>query len=106
MPALACGSVMIIKASETNPLSALFLVSLSTQARAPSGVINCLIGGTEAGQTLASHMRVRKLSFTGSVDVKRRVQTASAQRNLKSATLELGGKTPVIMFQDTYIERL
>ncbi|KAI1812447.1 aldehyde dehydrogenase [Poronia punctata] len=104
-PALACGNVMIIKTSEVNPLSTLYMASLANEAGIPAGVINCLTGGAEAGEALAAHMRVRKISFTGSVEVGRRVQMASARSNLKSVTLELGGKSPVTVFADADIEK-
>jgi aldehyde dehydrogenase (NAD+) len=104
-PALASGNVMIIKTSEANPLSTLFMASLANEAGIPAGVINCLTGGAEAGQALAAHMKIRKISFTGSVDVGRRVQVAAAQSNLKSVALELGGKSPVVVFPDADIDR-
>lgn len=103
-PALACGNTIVIKTSEQNPFSTLFMASLSTQAGIPPGVINCLTGGVEAGHALASHMRIRKISFTGSVAVGKLVQQAAAASNLKSVTLELGGKSPVVVFPDADID--
>lgn len=103
-PALACGNTIVIKTSEQNPFSTLFMASLPTQAGIPPGVINCLTGGVEAGHALASHMRIRKISFTGSVAVGKLVQQAAAASNLKSATLELGGKSPVVVFPDADID--
>ncbi|KAI0467599.1 aldehyde dehydrogenase [Xylaria cf. heliscus] len=102
-PALACGNAMIIKTSETNPLSTLYMASLANLAGIPSGVINCLTGGAEVGHALAAHMKIRKISFTGSIPVGKRVQITAAESNLKSVTLELGGKSPVIVFADADI---
>ncbi|KAI0184552.1 aldehyde dehydrogenase domain-containing protein [Xylaria flabelliformis] len=104
-PALACGNVMIIKTSETNPFSTLYMASLANSAGIPPGVINCLTGGAEAGHALASHMKIRKISFTGSIPVGKRVQIAAAESNLKGVTLELGGKSPVIVFEDADIDK-
>ncbi|KAI0863771.1 aldehyde dehydrogenase domain-containing protein [Xylaria cubensis] len=104
-PALACGNVMIIKTSETNPFSTLYMASLANEAGIPPGVINCLTGGAEAGHALAAHMKIRKISFTGSIPVGKRVQIAAAESNLKGVTLELGGKSPVIVFEDADIDK-
>lgn len=104
-PALACGNSIIIKASEYNPFSSLFLASLSKEAGIPDGVINCLVGGGEVGEALASHMKIRKISFTGSITTGKRVQIAAAKSNLKSVTTELGGKSPQIIFPDADLER-
>jgi aldehyde dehydrogenase (NAD+) len=103
-PALAAGNVIISKASETNPFSSLFLGELAIEAGIPAGVLNVLVGAVECGSALANHMKVRKISFTGSVAVGRKIQVAAAQSNLKSVTLELGGKTPVIVFPDADID--
>ncbi|KAG8162806.1 hypothetical protein KVR01_007284 [Diaporthe batatas] len=99
-PALAAGNVMVVKASETNPFSTLVAARLTTQAGIPPGVINVLVGGPEAGDALARHMRIRKISFTGSGIVGKKIQAAAAQSNLKRVTLELGGKSPLIVFDD------
>lgn len=103
-PALAAGNVIIIKASETNPLSTLFAVSLASQAHIPNGVIQCVTGGLEPGKALAEHAKIRKLSFTGSISAGKAIQVAAARSNLKSVTLELGGKSPVVVFPDTYLD--
>lgn len=104
-PALAAGNSIIIKTSEYNPFSALFLASLTKQAGSPDGTINCLVGGADAGEALASHMRIRKISFTGSVPTGKKVQVAAARSNLKSVTTELGGKSPHIIFADADLEK-
>ena len=103
-PALAAGNAMVVKTSEANPFSTLFLASLTREAGIPPGALNCLTGGPEAGSALASHARVRKISFTGSVAVGRMVQEAAARSNLKSVTLELGGKSPLLVFPDADLE--
>jgi len=103
-PALAAGNVVIVKASDTNPFSTLFVVSLAVKAGIPPGVINCITGGVEAGAALAGHMKIRKISFTGSIATARHVQIAAAKSNLKSVTLELGGKSPIIVFPDADLD--
>ncbi|KAM5352588.1 hypothetical protein ACJ41O_005310 [Fusarium nematophilum] len=104
-PALACGNSIIIKTSELNPFSTLFMASLATQAGIPPGALNCLVGGVEAGNALSSHMDIRKISFTGSIGVGKLIQVAAAKSNLKSVTLELGGKSPLIVFPDANLEK-
>jgi aldehyde dehydrogenase (NAD+) len=99
-PALAVGNVIITKASEMNSLSTLFLGELAIQAGFPPGTVNILLGAVEAGTALSSHMKIRKISFTGSIAVGRKIQVAAAQSNLKRVTLELGGKSPVLVFPD------
>ncbi|KAI0872111.1 aldehyde dehydrogenase domain-containing protein [Hypoxylon argillaceum] len=104
-PAIAAGNAIVLKASEQNPLSTLFLASLTKEAGFPDGVINIFTGGAEAGSALASHMKIRMISFTGSIGVGKLVQQAAARSNLKKVTLELGGKSPVIVFQDADLEK-
>lgn len=70
------------------------------QAGIPPGVLNALNGAVEAGSALSSHMKIRKISFTGSLSTARHIQIAAAKSNLKNVTLELGGKSPVIIFPD------
>lgn len=99
-PALAAGNVMISKASEMNPFSSLILASLAIEAGIPPGVLDVLVGAVEAGAALSSHMKIRKISFTGSVTVGKKIQTAATNSNLKRVTLELEGKSPVVVFDD------
>ncbi|KAI8725364.1 Aldedh domain-containing protein [Fusarium sp. LHS14.1] len=103
-PALDCGNSMIIKTSEANTFSTLFMASLAIEAGIPPGALNCLVGGAEADNTLSSHMDIRKISFTGSIGVGKLIQIAAAKSNLKSVTLELGGKSPIIVFPDANLE--
>jgi aldehyde dehydrogenase (NAD+) len=104
-PAIAAGNTIVLKASEQNPLSTLFIAGLTKEAGFPDGVINVLTGGVEAGNALASHMKIRMISFTGSIQVGKLVQQAAAKSNLKKVTLELGGKSPVIVFPDADLEK-
>lgn len=103
-PALAAGNVMISKASEMNPFSTLVLGELAIEAGMPPGTLNILVGAAEAGNALSSHMRIRKISFTGSVAVGKKIQIAATNSNLKRVTLELGGKSPVLVFDDADLD--
>ncbi|GIH72049.1 aldehyde dehydrogenase [Sphaerimonospora thailandensis] len=103
-PALACGNTVVIKPAEQTPLTALKLMELCEQAGIPAGVVNLLTGGPDVGAALVSHPGVDKVSFTGSTEVGRSILRASAD-NLARVTLELGGKTPVIVAADADIER-
>jgi aldehyde dehydrogenase (NAD+) len=104
-PALATGNTIVLKPAEQTPLSALRIGELILEAGYPPGVVNILPGfGPTAGAALAAHMDVDKVAFTGSTEVGRLVMTAAAQSNLKRVTLELGGKSPNIIFADTDID--
>jgi len=88
-----------MKPSELTPLTALYLCDLALEAGFPAGVINTLPGlGATTGSAIASHMGIDKVAFTGSVATGRRISIAAAQSNLKKVTLELGGKSPSIVF--------
>src|SRR5512133_2202814 len=100
-PALASGCTVVLKPSELTPLTALKLGSLALEAGFPPGVLNVVPGlGDPAGEALARHPDVDKVSFTGSIRTARRLLAASAGSNLKRLTLELGGKSPQIVFAD------
>ncbi len=100
-PALACGNSVVLKPSEETPLSALRLAELLQEAEVPDGVVNVIPGfGEVAGARLAAHPDVDKIAFTGSTDVGKLVAKASADSNLKRVSLELGGKSPNIVFAD------
>jgi len=104
-PAVACGNVVVLKTAEQTPLSALYAATLIQKAGIPAGVINIISGfGKVAGAALASHMDVDKVAFTGSTLVGRQILKAAASSNLKKVTLELGGKSPNIVFNDADIE--
>lgn len=98
-PALACGNTVILKPAEQTPLTALAIAALVKEAGFPAGVVNIVSGyGATAGAALSAHMDVNKIAFTGSTIVGRKIQEASAKSNLKRVGLELGGKSPFIIF--------
>jgi phenylacetaldehyde dehydrogenase len=104
-PALACGCTVILKVAEQTPLSGLRLAQLFDEAGFPAGVVNILTGfGEGAGAPLAAHDLVDKVAFTGSTEVGKLIVKAAAG-NLKKVSLELGGKSPVIVFPDAGIEQ-
>jgi len=104
-PAIACGCTVILKTAEQTPLGGLVAATLIKEAGFPPGVVNVLSGfGKTAGAAMASHMDIDKLAFTGSTLVGRSVMKAAASSNLKKITLELGGKSPNIVFADADIE--
>jgi len=102
-PALACGNAMIFKPSETTPLTALKLAEIYREAGLPDGVFNVVQGFGDVGAALVAHPGIAKVSITGSVPTGTRVMAAAAE-GLKSVTLELGGKSPLIVFEDADIE--
>ncbi|KAF2927392.1 hypothetical protein DAI22_06g202100 [Oryza sativa Japonica Group] len=105
-PALAAGCTVVVKPAEQTPLSALFLAHLSKQAGVPDGVINVVTGfGPTAGAAISSHMDVDVVAFTGSTEVGRLIMEASAKSNLKPVALELGGKSPFIVFDDADLDK-
>ncbi|EIM91726.1 aldehyde dehydrogenase [Stereum hirsutum FP-91666 SS1] len=104
-PALACGNTIVFKPSEFTPLTTLRVASLITEAGFPPGVVNILTGrGPTVGEAMSSHMKIEKLAFTGSTLVGRKVMENAAKSNLKDVTLELGGKSPNIIFDDADLE--
>ena len=102
-PALACGCTVILKPAEQTPLTALRLAELIQEAGVPSGVFNILTGAGETGAALAAHPRVDKVAFTGSTEVGRSIVRA-ASGNLKRVTLELGGKSASVVYDDANLE--
>jgi phenylacetaldehyde dehydrogenase len=104
-PALAAGCTVVLKVAEQTPMSGLRLAELFDQAGFPPGVVNILTGfGEGAGAPLAAHPLVDKVAFTGSTEVGKLIVKASAG-NLKKVSLELGGKSPAIIFPDADLER-
>ena len=104
-PALATGNTAILKPAEQTPLSALRIGELIMEAGFPEGVVNVLPGfGPTAGAAIASHMDVDKVAFTGSTEVGHLIMEAAAKSNLKPVTLELGGKSPNIIFADVDLD--
>jgi len=105
-PALSCGNVIVMKTAEQTPLSALVLCKYFKEVGFPDGVFNVLSGfGKTAGAAIASHMKIDKVAFTGSTITGRSIMKAAASSNLKKVTLELGGKSPTIVFDDADIEQ-
>lgn len=103
-PALAAGNVMIFKPSEETPLSALKLAEIFSEAGVPDGVFNVVQGDYRVGQMLTAHPDIAKVSFTGESDTGKTVMADSA-RSLKSVTMELGGKSPLIIFDDAKLDQ-
>lgn len=102
-PALACGNSMIFKPSEETPLGALKLAEIYTEAGVPDGVFNVVQGDGHVGAWLTHHPRIAKVSFTGEVGTGKKVMAAAAS-SLKEVTMELGGKSPLIIFEDADLE--
>ncbi|MCO6389550.1 betaine-aldehyde dehydrogenase [Aliihoeflea aestuarii] len=102
-PALAMGNAMVFKPSETTPLSALALAELYIEAGIPAGLFNVVQGYGDVGASLVSHPHVDKVSLTGSVPTGQKVM-ALAGGHMKHATMELGGKSPIIVFDDSDLE--
>ncbi|HHK75205.1 MAG TPA: betaine-aldehyde dehydrogenase, partial [Rhizobiales bacterium] len=102
-PALACGNGFVFKPSELTPLSALVLAEILSEAGLPDGVFNVIQGGGDVGAALGRHPDIAKISLTGSVPTGKKVMAGAAD-SLKSVTLELGGKSPLIVFDDADIE--
>jgi len=104
-PALACGNTVVLKPAELTPLSALRLAELCLEAGIPEGVVNVLVGkGSVVGQRLIEHPDVAKIAFTGSTEVGRLVMQGAAG-TIKRVTLELGGKSANVIFEDADLER-
>lgn len=100
-PALAAGCTIVLKPAEQTPLSALYVAALAKEAGFPPGVVNVVPGyGPTAGSAIAHHPDIRKVAFTGSVEVGKLVMKAAAESNLKRVSLELGGKSPLVIFDD------
>ncbi|WP_370044436.1 MULTISPECIES: betaine-aldehyde dehydrogenase [Salipiger] len=102
-PALACGNAMVFKPSETTPLCALKVAEILTEAGAPAGLFNVVQGMGEVGASLVTDSRVAKVSLTGSVPTGRKVYAAAAD-GMKHVTMELGGKSPMLVFDDADID--
>ncbi len=103
-PALACGNSMIFKPSEETPLGALKLAEIFTEVGVPDGVFNVVQGAATVGQWLTACPGIEKISFTGEVGTGKKVM-ASAASTLKDVTMELGGKSPLIIFEDADLDQ-
>ena len=104
-PALAAGNAMIFKPSEVTPLSALKLAEIYIEAGVPAGVFNVVQGDARVGAMLAEHPGIDKISFTGGVETGKKVMARAGESTLKEVTMELGGKSPLIVFDDANLER-
>lgn len=104
-PALAAGNAMIFKPSEVTPLTAFKLAEIYTEAGLPAGVFNVVQGFGEVGAMLAEHPVIEKISFTGSVPTGKKVMATAASSSLKEVTMELGGKSPLIICEDANLDR-
>ncbi|KAI0791845.1 aldehyde dehydrogenase [Abortiporus biennis] len=105
-PALATGNTIVLKPSEFTPLTALLMAKLIKEAGFPPGVVNIVNGyGHVVGQAISEHMDIEKVAFTGSTLVGRKIMEAAAKTNLKKVTLELGGKSPNVIFNDADLDQ-
>ncbi|CUM53356.1 unnamed protein product [Debaryomyces tyrocola] len=105
-PAAATGNTIVLKTAESTPLSGLFITGLIKEAGFPPGVVNILTGfGKNAGNAIASHPKIKKVAFTGSTATGRHIMKSAAESNLKKVTLELGGKSPNIVFNDADVQK-
>ncbi|XP_013178893.1 PREDICTED: aldehyde dehydrogenase X, mitochondrial-like [Papilio xuthus] len=105
-PALAAGCTIVLKPAEQTPLTALAVAALIKEAGFPPGVVNVLPGyGPTAGAAITHHPDVDKVAFTGSTEVGRMIMGAASVANLKRVTLELGGKSPLVVFNDADVEK-
>jgi len=103
-PALACGNTCVLKPAETTPLTALRLAEILQEVELPPGVVNIVTGDGTTGELLANHPDVDKVAFTGSTEVGKKI-AASLAGSGKRLTLELGGKSPNIIFEDASIDQ-
>jgi aldehyde dehydrogenase (NAD+) len=103
-PILACGNTVVLKPAEQTPLSALMLAAICKEAGLPDGVLNVVPGGPETGDALTKHPKVSKVAFTGSTNVGKKIME-NGKYGFKSYTLELGGKSPLIVFEDGDIDQ-
>lgn len=105
-PALAAGNTVVLKTAESTPLSALYAAKLIQEAGIPKGVVNIVSGfGKITGEAISTHPKIKKLAFTGSTATGKHIMKAAADSNLKKVTLELGGKSPNIVFNDADVKK-
>jgi betaine-aldehyde dehydrogenase len=104
-PALAAGCTVVLKPAPTTPFTSLMLAELTQRAGIPDGVVNVVAGGNDAGRALVEHPKVRMVSLTGSSETGKAVMQ-SASHTLKRVHLELGGKAPILVFEDADLDRL
>jgi len=102
-PAIACGNTVVLKPAEYTSLTALFFAELCMKAKLPNGVINIVTGDGSTGQYITNHPLVKKIAFTGSTEVGKKIITSTSDTN-KKLTMELGGKSPFIVFEDADLD--
>lgn len=104
-PALAAGCCVVMKLSEKTPLTGLMMGQLFNEAGFPPGTINIINGWVEAGEAIGRHPKIDKVAFTGSTMVGKKIIAMSAESNMKKLTLELGGKSPLIICKDADMDQ-
>ncbi|PMR79417.1 betaine-aldehyde dehydrogenase [Halomonas urumqiensis] len=104
-PALAAGNAVVFKPSEVTPLTAMALAEVLTEAGLPDGVFNIVHGDARVGELLTGHADIDKVTFTGEVGTGKKVMAAAGGSTLKEVTMELGGKSPLIVFADADLDR-
>ena len=105
-PALTCGDTIVLKPSEFTPLTAIKMCHLINEAGLSPGVVNVLVGyGHTTGHAISSRMKIEKVAYTGSTLVGRKIMEATTKNNLQNVTLELGGKSPNIIYDDADLDQ-
>lgn len=104
-PALAAGNAVVFKPSEVTPLTVMKLAEIFTEAGLPNGVFNVVQGDGSVGAMLTAHPSIAKISFTGEAGTGKKVMAAAAESSLKEVTMELGGKSPLLVFADADLDR-
>ena len=102
-PAIACGNTVVLKPAEYTSLTALFFSELCMKAKIPNGVINIVTGDGSTGQHIVNHPKIKKIAFTGSTNVGKKIISSTSKTN-KKLTMELGGKSPFIVFEDADLD--
>ena len=102
-PAIACGNTVVLKPAEYTSLTAIFFAELCMKAKLPNGVINIVTGDGSTGQYITNHPLVKKIAFTGSTEVGKKIIASTSNTN-KKLTMELGGKSPFIVFEDADLD--
>ena len=102
-PAIACGNTVVLKPAEYTSLTALYFAELCIKAKIPNGVINIITGDGSTGEFITSHPKINKIAFTGSTEVGKKIISSTSKSN-KKLTMELGGKSPFIVFEDADLD--
>ena len=102
-PAIACGNTVVLKPAEYTSLTALYFAELCIKANIPNGVINIITGDGSTGELITSHPEIQKVAFTGSTEIGKKIIQSTSSTN-KKLTMELGGKSPFIVFEDADLD--